>query len=107
MLERAGGAIMVDQVRFTPGNVAAEIARLAAAPDKLAEMAAAAKAQGVLDAADRLADLVMRVAGIAAAPASRTQQEERLQEPSPPAQEPPGQGPAGTVDAAPPAQAAT
>ncbi len=66
MLERAGGAILMDQARFTPGNVAAEIARLAAAPGTLAEMAAAAKAQGVLDAADRLAGLVMQVAGLAA-----------------------------------------
>jgi UDP-N-acetylglucosamine--N-acetylmuramyl-(pentapeptide) pyrophosphoryl-undecaprenol N-acetylglucosamine transferase len=66
MLERAGGAILMDQVRFTPGSVAAEIARLAAAPSTLAGMAAAAKAHGVLDAADRLADLVMRVAGLAA-----------------------------------------
>jgi UDP-N-acetylglucosamine--N-acetylmuramyl-(pentapeptide) pyrophosphoryl-undecaprenol N-acetylglucosamine transferase len=66
MLERAGGAVLMDQVRFTPGNVAAEIARLAAAPGTLADMAAAAKAQGVLDAADRLADLVMQVAGLAA-----------------------------------------
>jgi UDP-N-acetylglucosamine--N-acetylmuramyl-(pentapeptide) pyrophosphoryl-undecaprenol N-acetylglucosamine transferase len=65
MLERVGGAILMDQTRFTPGNVAAEIARLGAAPGLLAEMAAAAKAQGVLDAADRLADLVMQVAGLA------------------------------------------
>ncbi len=72
MLERAGGAILMDQVRFTPGNVAAEIARLAAAPGTLAEMAAAAKAQGVLDAADRLADLVMRVAGLAARAEAQT-----------------------------------
>ena len=71
MLERAGGAILMDQVRFTPGNVAAEIARLAAAPGTLADMAAAAKSQGVLDAADRLADLVVRVAGIESARASQ------------------------------------
>ena len=38
-----------------------EIASLAAAPEKLAEMAAAARGQGVLDGAERLADLVMRV----------------------------------------------
>jgi UDP-N-acetylglucosamine--N-acetylmuramyl-(pentapeptide) pyrophosphoryl-undecaprenol N-acetylglucosamine transferase len=63
MLERAGGAIMMEQTHFTPNRVAAEIARLAAAPDKLAEMAAAARGQGILDGADRLADLVMRVAG--------------------------------------------
>ncbi len=70
MLERAGGAILMDQVRFTPGNVAAEIARLAAAPDTLAAMAASAKAQGVLDAADRLADLVMGLVKVESAPAS-------------------------------------
>jgi len=60
-LERAGGAIMMEQTHFSPDRLAAEIARLAADPAKLAEMAAAAKHQGVLDAADRLADLVMRV----------------------------------------------
>ena len=61
MLERAGGALMIEQTQFTPDRVAGEIARLAAAPDKLAEMAAAARGQGVLDGADRLADLVMGV----------------------------------------------
>src|SRR5580692_3407139 len=64
MLERAGGAIMLEQTRFTPDRVAAEIARLAADPAKLAAMAAAARRQGILDAADRLADLVVKVAGI-------------------------------------------
>jgi UDP-N-acetylglucosamine--N-acetylmuramyl-(pentapeptide) pyrophosphoryl-undecaprenol N-acetylglucosamine transferase len=59
MLERAGGAIMMEQAHFTPDRVAAEIARLAASPQKLAAMAAAARGQGVLDGADRLADLVM------------------------------------------------
>jgi UDP-N-acetylglucosamine--N-acetylmuramyl-(pentapeptide) pyrophosphoryl-undecaprenol N-acetylglucosamine transferase len=62
MLEKVGGAIMMEQTRFTPDRVAAEIARLAAHPEKLTEMAAAARQQGVLDAADQLADLVMRVA---------------------------------------------
>jgi UDP-N-acetylglucosamine--N-acetylmuramyl-(pentapeptide) pyrophosphoryl-undecaprenol N-acetylglucosamine transferase len=66
-LERGGGAIMMEQTHFTPDRVAAEIARLAADPDKLAEMADAARRQGVLDAADRLAELVMRVAKRAAA----------------------------------------
>jgi UDP-N-acetylglucosamine--N-acetylmuramyl-(pentapeptide) pyrophosphoryl-undecaprenol N-acetylglucosamine transferase len=65
MLERAGGAIMMEQARFTPDRVAAEIARLAADPAKLAAMAGAARRQGILDAADRLADLVAKVAGIA------------------------------------------
>jgi UDP-N-acetylglucosamine--N-acetylmuramyl-(pentapeptide) pyrophosphoryl-undecaprenol N-acetylglucosamine transferase len=59
MLERAGGALMIEQTQFTPDRIASEIARLAAAPDKLAEMAAAARGQGVLDGADRLADVVM------------------------------------------------
>jgi UDP-N-acetylglucosamine--N-acetylmuramyl-(pentapeptide) pyrophosphoryl-undecaprenol N-acetylglucosamine transferase len=59
MLEQAGGAIMIEQTHFTPDRIAAEIARLAAAPEKLAEMAAAARGQGVLDGADRLAELVM------------------------------------------------
>ena len=89
MLERAGGAILMDQSRFTPGNVAAEITRLAAAPATLREMAAAAQAQGVLDAADRLADLVMRVAGLA----------DRAAEdgPAAPAEQASGMQPAGAV----------
>jgi UDP-N-acetylglucosamine--N-acetylmuramyl-(pentapeptide) pyrophosphoryl-undecaprenol N-acetylglucosamine transferase len=68
MLQKAHGAIMFDQSRFTPDRLAAEIARLAAEPDKLAAMAAAARGQGILDAADRLADLVVKVAGIGARP---------------------------------------
>jgi UDP-N-acetylglucosamine--N-acetylmuramyl-(pentapeptide) pyrophosphoryl-undecaprenol N-acetylglucosamine transferase len=66
MLERAHGAIMFEQARFTPKNLAAEIARLAADPTALSAMAAAARATGILDAAERLADLVMRVGGIEA-----------------------------------------
>jgi len=62
MLGQAGGAIVMEQTHFTPDRVAAEIARLAAAPEKLAKMAAAARGQGILDGADRLADLVMTVA---------------------------------------------
>src|SRR5262249_61131145 len=59
--------IVMEQTDFTPDRVAAEIARLAARPDNLDEMAAAARGQGILDGADRLADLVVRVAGIKAA----------------------------------------
>jgi UDP-N-acetylglucosamine--N-acetylmuramyl-(pentapeptide) pyrophosphoryl-undecaprenol N-acetylglucosamine transferase len=70
MLQKAHGAIMFDQSRFTPDRLAAELARLAAEPDKLAAMAAAARGQGILDAADRLADLVVKVAGIEARPAA-------------------------------------
>ncbi len=63
VLERAGGAIRLSQDAFTPERLAAEIAALAAAPQRLAAMAAAAKSVGRLDAADRLADLVLQVAG--------------------------------------------
>lgn len=89
MLERAGGAVMIDQSRFTPGNVAAEIARLAAAPDTLAEMAAAAKGQGVLDAADRLADLVMGLVApspeqVRAAPAACLEEASPVADPAAP-----------------------
>ena len=40
-------------------RLAAEIAALAAEPDRLAAMAAAAKSAGAIDAAERLADLVL------------------------------------------------
>ena len=45
--------------------LAQEIAALAADPSRLCTMAAAAYAIGLRDAADRLADLVLRVAGVA------------------------------------------
>jgi UDP-N-acetylglucosamine--N-acetylmuramyl-(pentapeptide) pyrophosphoryl-undecaprenol N-acetylglucosamine transferase len=63
-LQKVNGAIMFDQSRFTSERLAGEIARLATEPGKLAAMASAARGQGILDAADRLADLVMKVAGI-------------------------------------------
>lgn len=66
VLQQAGGAIRLPQSEFTPERLAAEIAALAAAPQRLAAMAGAAKSVGRLDAADRLADLVVKVAGIAA-----------------------------------------
>jgi UDP-N-acetylglucosamine--N-acetylmuramyl-(pentapeptide) pyrophosphoryl-undecaprenol N-acetylglucosamine transferase len=59
VLERAGGAIRLRQEDFTPDRLAAEIAALALAPQKLVAMAAAARAQGAADAAERLADLVI------------------------------------------------
>ena len=64
VLEKAGGAVVIEQKDFSPQRLAAEIARLAAAPDALAAMAAAAKSAGRLDAAERLAELVLRVAGM-------------------------------------------
>jgi UDP-N-acetylglucosamine--N-acetylmuramyl-(pentapeptide) pyrophosphoryl-undecaprenol N-acetylglucosamine transferase len=64
VLEQAGGAIRIDQSGFTPERLCAELSALAADPDRLARMAAAAKSAGALDAADRLADLVLTVAGL-------------------------------------------
>jgi UDP-N-acetylglucosamine--N-acetylmuramyl-(pentapeptide) pyrophosphoryl-undecaprenol N-acetylglucosamine transferase len=64
VLMEAGGAIRLDQADFTPERLASEIAALAVAPDRLVRMAKAAKAAGSTDAAERLADLVMRVGGI-------------------------------------------
>ena len=67
VLEKAGGAIRIDQAGFTPDKLASEIARIAAEPERLAVMAQRAPRQaGALDAADRLAELVLRVAGLEA-----------------------------------------
>lgn len=63
VLERAGGALRLRQDAFTPERLAAELTTLAAAPQRLATMAAAARSVGRLDAAERLAELVLRVAG--------------------------------------------
>jgi len=63
VLEKAGGAIRIDQAAFTPDKLASEIARIAVEPDTLGVMAERARAAGALDAADRLAELVLRVAG--------------------------------------------
>ena len=74
MLGQAGGAIVMEQTHFTPGRVAAEIARLAAAPEKLTAMAAAARGQGILDGADRLADLVMAMTPMGVNPTKKAVQ---------------------------------
>ena len=62
VLEQAGGAVRIVQDAFTPRRLADEIAALAAAPQRLGSMASAARLVGRLDAADRLADLVLAVA---------------------------------------------
>jgi UDP-N-acetylglucosamine--N-acetylmuramyl-(pentapeptide) pyrophosphoryl-undecaprenol N-acetylglucosamine transferase len=64
VLAQAGGALRIPQAEFTPDRLAAEISALAAEPGQLAAMAASARSVGRLDAAERLADLVMKVAGI-------------------------------------------
>ena len=61
VLERAGGAIRLRQDDFTPARLASELTGLAAEPQRLAAMAAAAKSAGAIDAAERLADLVLDV----------------------------------------------
>ena len=60
------GALRIALSEFTPDRLASEISALAAEPAKLTAMAAAAGSIGRLDAAERLADLVMKVAGIQA-----------------------------------------
>ena len=63
VLEKAGGGVVIKQSDFTPERVALELSSLAADPARLAGMAKAAKSAGTLDAADRLADLVIRISG--------------------------------------------
>ena len=63
-LEKAGGAVTIVQSDFTPERLASELTRLAADPARLSAMAAGAKSAGTLEAAERLADLVVRVAGL-------------------------------------------
>jgi UDP-N-acetylglucosamine--N-acetylmuramyl-(pentapeptide) pyrophosphoryl-undecaprenol N-acetylglucosamine transferase len=64
VLSQTGGALRIAQGEFTPDRLASEISALAAEPAKLAGMAQAARNAGRLDAAERLADLVVKVAGI-------------------------------------------
>jgi UDP-N-acetylglucosamine--N-acetylmuramyl-(pentapeptide) pyrophosphoryl-undecaprenol N-acetylglucosamine transferase len=64
VLETAGGAIRIEQRDFTPARLASEIAALAAEPDRLTRMALGAKSAGSIDAAERLAGLVLKVAQI-------------------------------------------
>jgi UDP-N-acetylglucosamine--N-acetylmuramyl-(pentapeptide) pyrophosphoryl-undecaprenol N-acetylglucosamine transferase len=64
VLAQAGGAMRIPQAEFTPDRLAAEISSLAAEPARLTAMAEAARSVGRLDAAERLADLVVKVAGI-------------------------------------------
>ncbi len=63
VLDAAGAAIRIEQRDFTPERLASEIAALAGDPARLSKMAAAAKSAGTIDAAERLAEVVMTVAG--------------------------------------------
>jgi UDP-N-acetylglucosamine--N-acetylmuramyl-(pentapeptide) pyrophosphoryl-undecaprenol N-acetylglucosamine transferase len=64
VLVQANGALRIPQSEFTPERLAAELSALAADPARLTTMATAARTVGRLDAAERMADLVMKVAGI-------------------------------------------
>jgi UDP-N-acetylglucosamine--N-acetylmuramyl-(pentapeptide) pyrophosphoryl-undecaprenol N-acetylglucosamine transferase len=64
VLSEAGGALRIPQSEFTPERLASEISSLAADPAQLAGMANTARNTGRLDAAERLADLVVKIARI-------------------------------------------
>jgi len=64
VLAKVDGAIRIPQTEFTSDRLAAEISAFAAEPARLGAMATAAKGAGRLDAAERLADLVVKVAGL-------------------------------------------
>ena len=64
VLSQVNASLRIPQAEFTPDRLAAEISALAAEPARLTAMAAAARIVGRLDAAERLADLVAKVAGI-------------------------------------------
>lgn len=63
MLEKAGGAVVIEQDDFTPEHAAAELSVLLNSSARLTGMAVGAKSIGVLDAAERLAALVLKTAG--------------------------------------------
>jgi len=62
-LSESGAAVVVAQDNFTPAYLAAALREALADPGKLAARAASAKAAGVTDAAERLADLVQGAIG--------------------------------------------
>jgi UDP-N-acetylglucosamine--N-acetylmuramyl-(pentapeptide) pyrophosphoryl-undecaprenol N-acetylglucosamine transferase len=62
VLAEAGAAIRVEQRDLTPERLASDIAVLAGDPARLFRMAQTAKSAGTLDAAERLADVVLRIA---------------------------------------------
>jgi len=64
VIEAAGGAIRIEQRNFTAERLANEITALSNDPARLAKMAQGAKSCGTTDAAERLADLVIKVAAI-------------------------------------------
>ena len=71
-LVAAGGGWLMAQSGFTPSTLSARLAGIIEDPALLARAAAAAKAAGRPDAAERLADLVARLAPAIAAPSPRS-----------------------------------
>jgi UDP-N-acetylglucosamine--N-acetylmuramyl-(pentapeptide) pyrophosphoryl-undecaprenol N-acetylglucosamine transferase len=64
-LAAAGGAMLVRQADFTAERLAQDLTQLFGDPAQLSAMASSAKRTGNADAAERLADLVLRVARLA------------------------------------------
>jgi UDP-N-acetylglucosamine--N-acetylmuramyl-(pentapeptide) pyrophosphoryl-undecaprenol N-acetylglucosamine transferase len=64
VLAEANGGLRIVQSEFTSERLANEIAALIAAPERLVVMAGNARKVGRLDAAERLADLVVKVAAV-------------------------------------------
>jgi UDP-N-acetylglucosamine--N-acetylmuramyl-(pentapeptide) pyrophosphoryl-undecaprenol N-acetylglucosamine transferase len=64
-LAAAGGALVMPQAEFTPPQLTSELRGLFSDPARLRAMADAAKRAGRRDAAERLADVVEKVAGVA------------------------------------------
>ena len=64
VLMQAGGAIVVREDTFSPARLADEITALAQGPERAVKMAAAARTVGTVNAAERLADFALEVAGI-------------------------------------------
>ncbi|BDV37671.1 UDP-N-acetylglucosamine--N-acetylmuramyl-(pentapeptide) pyrophosphoryl-undecaprenol N-acetylglucosamine transferase [Methylocystis bryophila] len=64
VLSRAGGAEIVRQEAFTPAFLASRLAQLVESPGELRRAAQKAKSVGVVDAAERLADLAQQVGGV-------------------------------------------
>ena len=64
---RAGGGVLVSDTDLTPGYVANEVVRILADAPRLRSMTAAAARAGHRDAARRVAQVVIEVAGAARA----------------------------------------
>lgn len=64
-LAASGAAEVVRQINFTPQGLADRLAEALNQPEELKKRAQAAKSAGVADAAERLAQLTLKIAGMA------------------------------------------